>query len=289
MTTETPEIPIQPAPAGPEGWRGELDLVCAPRAGRTVLAHKRQLGPLTVQRAFHPEGDPCHLYLLHPPGGVVGGDVLRIRVHASENAHALITTPGAAKFYRSAGARADQVQRLEVAAGAVLEWLPLENIVFPGARAGIRTEVDLAPESSFIGWDILSLGRPVIRERFDAGELSVRLQVRRGGRLLLSEHLRVHDPAHLDGRTGLRGFPVTGTFVATSGQQPDAADLAAAREVLAASCTPLTGVTLVDGLLVARALAATTEPIQQVFCALWSALRPRLLARAPCPPRIWAT
>jgi urease accessory protein len=253
------------------------------------LARKRQLGPLTVQRAFHPEGDPCHLYLLHPPGGVVGGDLLSVSVHAAAGSHALITTPGAAKFYRSAGARARQTQRLSVEAGAVLEWLPQESILFPGARADMRTEVDLDDESGFIGWDILSLGRPVIGERFDRGDLLTRWRIRRGGRLLLSESLRVDDASQLDGRSGLRGFAVTGTFFACGSREANAADLAAAREVVSSRRAPLTGITLVDGLLVARSLGATTEPIQQLFCALWSALRPGLLGRAPCPPRIWST
>jgi urease accessory protein len=113
-----------PASTGPAGWQARLELGLAQWAGRTVLAHKRHFGPLTVQRPFYPEGGPCHIYLLHPPGGVVGGDRLEIAVEVGEGAHALITTPGATKFYRSAGPRAHQIQHLSVAGGGVLEWFP---------------------------------------------------------------------------------------------------------------------------------------------------------------------
>ena len=119
------------------GWQARLDLGFEQRAGRTVLAHKRQFGPLTVQRPFYPEGGPCHLYVLHPPGGVVGGDRLAVSVLVAEGAHALITTPGAAKFYRSAGPRADVVQRLSVDAGGALEWFPQENILFPVGKPAL--------------------------------------------------------------------------------------------------------------------------------------------------------
>ncbi len=102
------------------GWRARLELGFAPRPGRTALVHRRQRGPLAVQRPFYPEDDVCHLYLLHPPGGVVGGDSLHIQADAGAGAHALVTTPGATKFYLSAGASAQQVQILRVAVGASL-------------------------------------------------------------------------------------------------------------------------------------------------------------------------
>ena len=123
------------AAAAREGWQASLRLGFAPRAARTALVHREQRGPLAVQRPFYPEGDTCHLYLLHPPGGVVGGDRLDIEARTTGEAHALVTTPGATKFYLSAGHTAHQTQRLRVGAGGALEWLPQENIFFPGALA----------------------------------------------------------------------------------------------------------------------------------------------------------
>ena len=112
------------AQATREGWHASLQLAFAPRAARTALVERRQRGPLAVQRPFYSEGDVCHLYLLHPPGGVVGGDRLNIAAETAADAHALVTTPGATKFYLSAGAVAHQTQRLQVTAGSSLEWLP---------------------------------------------------------------------------------------------------------------------------------------------------------------------
>ncbi len=251
-----------------------------------MLARKRQLGPLTLQRPFYPEGPVCHLYLLHPPGGVVGGDSLDVAIDIGPGARALVTTPGATKFYRSAGADALVTQRLSVAAGAGLEWFPQEAILFPGARVRSRTEVALQADASFIGWELLSLGRPVIGERFDSGALHTGLCLSRDGRPLLTDRLRVTLPRHLDGPSGLRGRPVVGTFAATG---CDADALQVAREAAGSPAGVLLGITLLDDLLVARCLSGTTEPVQRVFCTLWAALRPMLRGREACPPRIWAT
>jgi urease accessory protein len=159
------------------GWQARIELGFARRADRTVLAHKRQLGPLAVQRPFYPEGGPCHTYLLHPPGGIVGGDSLEIEALVGVGAHALVTTPGASKLYRSVGASAHQTQCLRVAGGGTLEWLPQETIFFPGAKARMCTRVDLEPNARFIGWELYSLGRPAVGERFASGraDLSFRL------------------------------------------------------------------------------------------------------------------
>ncbi|WP_295888915.1 urease accessory protein UreD [uncultured Thiohalocapsa sp.] len=273
-----------------QGWRAELYLGCerrpGPRGPRTVLARKHQRGPLTLQRAFHPEGAPCHLYPLHPPGGVVGGDTLDIRLSVAAGAHALVTTPGAAKFYRSAGDTARQTQVLRVESGGVLEWLPQPAILFPGARVRAQTDIRLHGDARCIAWELISLGRPVIGERFGHGALDAAFRLARDGRPQLAERLRVDTPADLDRGSGLRRHAVTGTFVATGAAAPD---LEAAHAVVADAAAVLIGVTRLDDLLVARALADTTEPVQRVFCALWSALRPRLLGRGAVPPGIWAT
>jgi urease accessory protein len=268
------------------GWRAQLELGFELRGTRTVLARRRREGPLAVQRTFHPEGAPCHLYLLHPPGGVVGGDRLEVTVEVADGGHALITAPGATKSYRSAGARAHQTQRLQVAAGGTLEWLPHEAILFPGANLRAQTLVDLDPGARFLGWEILCLGRPVVGERFTDGSADCGIRVSRGGRPLLNDRLRVLDTGGLDGSSGLRGLPVSATLIA-SGAGAD--DLAAAREVVAGAGPVVAGVTRVEDLLIARCLADGVEPVQRIFRALWGILRPRLLGVTACAPRIWAT
>lgn len=292
-----PERPPSIVPGGGErgvggaetpivGWPARLELWFARRGAQTVLARQHRHGPLTVQRTFHPEGEVCHLYLLHPPGGVVGGDRLELSVDLDPGAHVLLTAPGATKFYRSAGAQAEQGHRVRVGEGAVLEWLPHESILFPGARLSARTRVELDPGARFIGWETVCLGRPVIGERFAVGTADLGLEVWREGRPLLVDRLRVEGSESLDTSSGLRGHPVSATLVASG---TSAADLATARAGLAPAEGLLLGLTLVDDLLVARCLATAVEPVQRTFRALWGILRPRLLGRPACPPRIWAT
>jgi urease accessory protein len=276
----------EPLDQGCAGWHAQLTLGFECRQGRTVLAHKRQHGPLTVQRPFYPEGEACHLYLLHPPGGVVGGDRLEIRAEVGEGAHALLTTPGAAKLYRSGGPCASQHQRLRVSSGAMLEWLPQENILFPGARLRMRTEVELSGSGRFIGWEIHSLGRPALTESFAPGDADLGLAVYRNGKPLLLERLRLGAREDLAGPSGLRGFPLCATLIATGVR---AEDLDAARAAVPIGEGAPLGLTLVEDVLIARGLGHAVEPLRRLLVAVWGILRSRLLGRTACPPRIWAT
>jgi urease accessory protein len=149
-----------------------------------------------------------------------------------------------------------------------------------------RTRVDLAGGARFLGWELSSLGRPAIGERFDAGNADLGLAVFREGRPLLLERLRLDDTSALDGASGLRGFPVCATLVASGAE---ASDLAAARGGLDATAGLPFAMTLLDDLLVARCLANGVEPVRRTFLGLWAILRTRLMGRVACPPRIWAT
>ena len=147
-----------------QGWQAKLELGFAHQHGKTVLAHRRHVGPLTVQRPFYPEGDVCHVYLLHPPGGVVAGDCLTIDINAATDSAALVTTPAAGKFYRSDGKLARQQVSLTVAANATLEWLPQETIIYEGAQVASEMRLELAAGARFIGWEILAWdGLPLMK------------------------------------------------------------------------------------------------------------------------------
>ena len=278
----SPPHPVAPTSPG-RGWQASLDLGLGPWQGRTALMHRRQRGPLAVQRPFYPEGEVCHLYLLHPPGGVVGGDGLEIAVWLEPGAKALITTPGATKFYRSQGDEASQDCHLHLGDQAALEWLPQENIHFSGVQARLKTRVDLNPTSRFLGWECQCLGRPALAEGFDRGELDCQFQVWRDGLPLLLERLRLTPQSRL-GAAGLRGRPVTATLIATPAGQTE---LDRARALLGEG--DQAGVTLLEELLVVRYLGDSTEACRHLFTRIWTALRPSVLGLAPCPPRIWAT
>ena len=268
-----------------DGWRAELELVFRRSAARTVLGPCRRSGPLTIQRPFHPEGDCCHLYLLHPPGGVVGGDRLELRATLEPGAKALITTPGAAKLYRSAGAEAAQHQHLAVGAGASLDWLPQENICFAGTRLHSKTRIDLAPGAAFLGWEIHCLGRPACGERFTHGEADLALELYRDCRPVLLDRRRASTET-LELPAGLRGHAVTATLLATPA---GAESLEAARGQVCQSGESIGGATLLDDLLVVRLLGGSTQWAKTILERLWGILRPLVLGRDPCPPRIWAT
>ena len=266
-----------------EGWHASLQIAFAPRGTRTALVHRQQRGPLAVQRPFYPEGALCHLYLLHPPGGVVGGDRLEISAETAAGASALVTTPGATKFYLSAGPTAHQHQRLHVAGGAALEWLPQENIFFPGALGRLETRITLGAGARFIGWEIHCLGRPVIEESFDAGDLDLRYRLEREGRCLLMERLSLTAMTRR-GASGLRGAPVTATLVATPA---GARELGRSRAIIGG--TDEAAATLLDDVLVVRYLGHSTEQCRRLFIAVWAAVREGVVGCAPCPPRIWST
>jgi urease accessory protein len=268
--------------AGP-GWEAELKLSFESRGEKTVLAERRHRGPLAVQRPFYPEGEVCHVYLLHPPGGIVGGDRLDIRATAGEESKALITTPAAGKFYRSEDLPAKQTVHLVVNNAAVLEWLPQESIFYRGASVISEVDVDLAETARFIGWEGFCLGRPASGEAFDRGRALFRWSIRVSGRPLLIERFEVDDQT-LNAVWGLRGQPIGASLFAYPARPKD---LASVRTI--AGDRAGFGATLVDGLLVCRALDSQIEPLRRLLVELWRAVRPDVVGREACLPRIWAT
>ena len=267
-------------------WKACLSLEFGFQSGKTIIAGKRHDGPLVVQKPLYPEGEAvCHAIVVHPPGGIAGGDELEIGARVGEKAAALLTTPGAAKWYRSAGPRAKQNIAFEV--GGVLEWLPQETIVFDGALAELDCEVDLGADAAFIGWDIVCLGRTGSGERFARGAYRFSTQVRREKKLLWLERGRIEGGGRLlESPAGLNGKPVFGTLFAC------AHDLI--QELLAETrkVEPETGrgaVTLLPGILLARYLGDSSEAARRYFIALWRILRPALTGREAIEPRIWRT
>jgi urease accessory protein len=275
-------------------WHAALEL-CFRRSGnRTRLVASRHHGPLCVQRPFYPEqGGSCHVVLLHPPGGIVGGDVLEIDVSLEEEAEVLFTTPAAAKFYRSGGPWGRQRQTLRARAGSRLEWLPQETIVFDGALAEIATRVELEGDARFAGWEILCLGRTASGERLHGGEVRQRFEVWRDGKPLRIERsqLNAGSPV-MDEGWGLAGRPVLGSFTVTADESRDDIRRLVSRVRRALPELPngdLASITALEGVLVCRYLGASTETARGCFERAWGVLRPALLGAAAHPPRIWAT
>lgn len=268
-------------------WHAHLELGFAERAGRTVPVHRRHIGPLSVQRPFHPEGTPCHTYVLHPPGGVVGGDRLDIETSVESGAHALVTTPASGKFYRSAGELAEQHQALNVKGDGILEWLPQDTILFSGSQVTMQTRVDLDEHARFIGWDILSFGRPASKDYYDDGYCRQAFELWRNNKPLIIERARYQsNDEMMTAPWGLQNYNTVGTMVATNA---DKALLEAARQIEFETSFGLLSSTLIDDVLVCRMLGHQGMQCRETFTRIWQAIRPSLLARDACIPRIWNT
>lgn len=285
----------------PSGWQAQLELRFQATDGRTHLAYRRHHGPLLIQRVFHPEApagagalvaEPCHAYVLHPPGGVVSGDELQLEVDVQPGAHALLTTPAAGKFYRRgqhAGGEprvARLIQTLRVQ-GGVLEWLPQENIFYPDTAVELRTLVKLQAGARFIGWEMGCLGLPASQASLGDGAVRQSFELWHGAEALLLERMNI-ERACLQARWGLAGHAALGTWLAFPATAPQLALARAAAATLNCADTTL-ACTLVDGVLSARGLAARADRLKQAFTHLWRALRPELLGRPAIEPRIWAT
>lgn len=266
-------------------WHAELELGYARFGDTTRPVQRRHLGPLRVQKHLYAEGpEVCQHIIVHPPGGIAGGDRLDIRASVGSDAWAQITSPGAAKWYRAAGPAYQQLN-LHVAAGATLEWLPQETIVFSAAQAELSTAIDLEGDARLFYWDVVALGRPASGERFDLGHFQAHLDIRRDGRLLWHERQRiVGNDGLLDSPIGLDGQPVFATLLVTG--EIDAELLEKCRTL---SHDVRGDLTQLPGLLVARCLASEALLARGWLIELWRLLRPALLGREAVPPRIWST
>ena len=275
-------------------WIGTLDLDYRldDRGGTTAL--DRHEGPLRVLQRLYPEGPGvCHHVLVHPPGGIVGGDQLSVEARLAEGTHALITTPGATRFYRSAGELAVQRLRARLERGSRLEWLPLEAIAYDGALAENRMSFELAPGAEMMAWDLLALGLPAAGQAFARGRFLQQLEL--PGRWLERGRIDASDVALLNSPLGLAGQRVLATFCFATGE-PLAVKrrdqlLEATRELLASDGLRATaGCTSPEpGVIVLRVLAPRVEPAMDLLKRVRSVWREQAWQMAPIAPRVWST
>ncbi|MGH1462378.1 MAG: urease accessory protein UreD [Neptuniibacter sp.] len=276
-------------------WQAELHLGLSKTSRGTVLKQCQHLGPLYVQKPFYPEGrELAHIYLLHPPGGMVSGDDLQISVTTQPEAQCLVTTPGAGRVYRARPDRTLQKQQINLTLkpNSTLEWLPLENIIYPDACTDLSTDIHLSENSSVIAWEVTCFGLTASDEPFDTGQVSQRLQVFREGRLKLRERL-VLNPAEDDfmsARAGLNSCSVNGLLLAGPfDQDEEVEELLSGLRECCNETNALAGVTLNDEFVQVRYLGDCSEQARKLFTQCWKLIRPELLNREGCEPRIWAT
>lgn len=283
-------------------WLGHLNLDYRLDGDRTI-ALDRHDGPLRVLQRLYPEGPGiCHHVLVHPPGGIAGGDELDVHAQLGTGTHALITTPGATRFYKSAGPKA--VQRLVAQVGdhARLEWLPLETIAYRGCRAENTMRFELAPTAEMMGWDVLALGLPAAAEAFDSpqhpdGEFTQQIEL--PGIWLERGCVKARDQHLLDSPLGWAGLRVSGTLWLATGSATMARDrrealLDEARRLIGQVDPSLgtvhAGATSVhEQTVVVRVLAERVEPLMNLLTAIRGAWRTVAWQLDACPPRIWRT
>lgn len=279
------------------GWQAALRLDYDLADGRT-RGHSEHSGPFRVLKALYPEGDAvCHHVLVHPPSGLVGGDRIDIRMRLAEGSHAVLTTPGATRFYRSLGDEAQQAVDVRIAGGARLEWLPLENLVYSGALAVNRQRFELDPGASMIGWDLLGLGLPASGAPFVAGRVRQRIEV--AGAWLDAAAIAADDDVLLDSPAGLAGRRALATLWCAWGDEPDAAGVEALHEAARESLSRhgadgggriVAGVTRVHPrVLVLRALADRIEPLLGLLREVRRDWRGRVWGLPAVEPRVWGT
>jgi urease accessory protein len=259
------------------------------RDERTRLLRRRHVGPLVVQRPFYPERDgTCHVYLLHPPAGVAAGDELHLAFHLDAGTRVALTTPGAGKFYRSAGGKGSQRSVVDMAAGAVCEYLPQETIIFDGAVAEIETRVTLGEAATFVGWDFICFGRPAAGECFRAGAVSQLVKIRQHGKPIWFERLHVAGGSPLlDAPYAFAGHPVVGTMVYAGPLKNGLAD--AVRRSVPGTKDCLFSVSQLGRVVACRYLGRHAEEGKSLFIQAWDTLRTELQGKPACSPRIWAT
>jgi urease accessory protein len=271
----------------PPAWKAELALVFRHLDRRTFVAERRHEGPLVVQKPLYPEGPGvCHCVLVHAPGGIAGGDSLVLDLRLERDARTLITTPAATKWYKADGRLARQDSQVTVAPGGVLEWLPLESILFDEANAVIAATVALNGDAVFAGWEIACLGRRASGESFRKGALRQSLEVLRDGRPIWNDRLALEGGDRmLASPAGLGGHHVAGSMaVAAPGALP--AQLLEASRIL----VPQSGegrITALPEVVSARYLGGSAEHAKNYFESIRQVLRPWYAALHAHRPRLW--
>jgi len=272
-------------------WHATLSLNHRREGPRTTVRHAHS-GPLRILKSLYPEGDAiCHNVIVHPPGGLVGGDLLDIRVRVEDGAHAFISTPGATRFYESSELLAEQRVTLDLAAGARLEWLPLETLAYPGCHALNQLTATLAPGAELLAWDVTALGLPTAGQPFDRGRITQRLEL--PGLWLEQAQIDAADHRLLASPLGLAGQRCLGTLLFAVGESMERTRrerlLDAARAALAGLPPGVQAGTTCPNpnLLVVRAVAPLVEPLMTALQSGWAALRQAAWDLSPQPPRIW--
>lgn len=288
---------------GKSQWLASLEVQLQHSSYGTQLTRTKRSGPLTIQKAFYPEGRDCaHLYLLHPPAGIVSGDELQVSIDVQKNAHTLVTTPGANRFYRArtdlsiGESKQSQATRITLATEAKCEHFPLETIVYNRADGVNNVEVRLHHSSVYCGWDMTCLGLPSSSEDFTHGRFTQLNTLYRDDILIYHDRVLIEPSNSIQHHTaGLAGNTVFGTFLAfaPSSQVSDDQRKQLIKQLRAVidkhAASSLISITDIRQLLVMRYLGQQAHQCKNLFIELWKLVRPLYIEKPGVQPRIWFT
>lgn len=273
--------------------QASLSLKFAAIDGTTRLVSRDHFGPLLVQKPLYPEGRKvCHAVIIHPPGGVVGGDQLEISTHVEASANAQITTPGATKWYKANGHISQQKIRINVNKGASLEWVPQETIFYNHANVAIDHQVMLEGDAMYVGCEILCFGRTASGEIFNNGQIKQRTSIQRNNKMIWLEQIRLQgESSSMNGPLALAGKTVCATLILTGKMIPQPLiNLAREEAEKIANKTGQTGISQLNkSIVVARYLGDSSEVARHIMLHIWGMFRPEILGCAAIVPRMWNT
>ncbi|MBK7491399.1 MAG: urease accessory protein UreD [Nitrosomonas sp.] len=272
--------------------QARLSLKFAAIDDTTRLVERDHFGPLLVQKPLYPEGrQVCHAVIIHPPGGIVGGDQLEIAADAEASAKVQITTPGAAKWYKANGHTSRQKIRIRVKNGASLEWVPQETIFYNHTDVAVDHQIILEDDAVYIGCEILCFGRTASGEKFSDGQIKQRTSIQRNGKIIWLEQIRLlGEDAAMNGPLALSGKTVCATLLLTGKTIPQPLlDLAREEAGKIAHGIGQVGVSQLKAVTVVRYLGDSSEVARHVMLRVWGLLRPELIGCAAIVPRMWNT
>ncbi|MBN2865116.1 MAG: urease accessory protein UreD [Thiotrichales bacterium] len=272
-----------------EGWRGFLSFTFVQSGQRTVVKDKKHFGPLVLQRPYYQEINRPSVLVIHPPGGIVGGDVLELNVLMKPDTKGLVSTPAATKFYRSNDRLAKQTQTINLSSDCELEWLPQETLFFNESVSENSLKFTLQSQNNkLIAWDIIGLGRPARGEGFENGSLFQSLELHIEDRLIFLDRLHIDlNSSLIDSAAGLNGSQLSATalfYKNDSDTMKSLVEILQNRDWLA----PV-GVTRMDNLVVLRVLGNDLDDIKRVLYQAWKVARPVVIGVPAIKPRIWNT
>lgn len=267
-----------------KNWIASLKLQFRYKNKKTFLYRKDHTGPLLVQHVFYPEKKVCHVYIIHPPGGIVSGDLLNINVKLKEFSQVLITNPSSTKFYCSYNKNISVIkQKFYLEQNSSLEWVPQSNILFANAIVNLENHFFIDKKSKLFAWDSFCFKKDntKISNIFGNGTLITSLQIWQGNLPLLNEKLRIING---DLSILLKKYYFISTIIVFPCNNYL---LQLACKITYKNC--IIGSTLLDNLLIIRTLNTNNISMQNITYKIWSMLRPYIIGENVCKPRIWNT